>query len=151
MTPTATAASRSMSGPMLLLRTVHGSQLYGTAHAGSDIDIYEVHDYCDNRQVITKNLDITRVSLSKFLLLCDKGVPQALEAMFSPLATTDVLADYRRAYRPNIPNARETYARTIKNFALSDKPKAQRHARRLARNLSDLERYGRFNPMVYVA
>jgi hypothetical protein len=40
----------------------------------------------------------------------------------------------------------ETYFRTIKSFALQEGYKHKRHALRLALNLQDIGRYGRFNP-----
>lgn len=144
--------SAPTTAPTLLVRAVTGSHLYGLAHAGSDLDFYEVYDRLPGirqaRQTITGDLDVTRVGLSKFMAMADAGVPQALEVMFAPTdrCEVDVLADLRRAYRANVPEARATYARTIKNFAAATDAKRQRHARRLAANLTSLERWGRFDP-----
>ena len=138
----------------ILLDTVHGSHLYGLAHAGSDRDRYVVvarrpSDWVKARwaqQSIDGTQDVFTTDLASFLSMCDAGVPQALEAMFSAQATVDALPDFRRAYRAGVMTAGTTYRRTVKSFALAGDVKRRRHALRLAVNLSQLLATGRFSP-----
>lgn len=142
----------------VLFKTVHGSKLYGLSHAGSDDDFYTVVTKAGNttnhtrkkyaKQKITGNEDSMVVDLGTFLEMCRNGVPQALEAMFSDMTIgEDRIADLRRGFRVST-ETYERYYRTIKSFALSedDGIKKRRHALRLALNLRDIGRYGRFNP-----
>lgn len=137
----------------VLFKTRHGSHLYGLNHADSDEDFYTVVDrprgrrYKYSKQTIHNNEDSVVVNLSTWLRLCEKGVPQALEAMFAPNPLIDNLPFLRSAFRAGIP-ARQTYARTITNFVMNDDFKRRRHAVRLGFNLRDLGRYGRFNPVM---
>lgn len=139
---------------MLLLRTVHGSHLYGLNHPGSDLDYYEVRlgmpgiRKRKGRQTIVGNLDTHVVDLSTFREFCDLGVPQALEALFSPVAEVDLLTAFRFNYYVNLSAARATYERTARNFEKSENPKMQRHARRLRMNLETMMEFGRFNPQL---
>lgn len=135
----------------IALTTTHGSRLYGLAHANSDQDTYTIFtDAPDNLrfQSIKGADDQFWISLDQFLLLCADGTPQALEAMFSPMATcTPLMAAYRGAYRASLSAMRMKYRRTITNFAEGDTLKKRRHALRLALNLTDAERFGgRFCP-----
>lgn len=138
-----------------LLETVHGSHLYRLAHEGSDVDTYRVIDgfrgarpnrvrHTVDREAGT---DVTVVGLSTFMHLCEEGVPQALEAMFSPVAVVDRMAELRSAYRVGW-TTRRTYMRTAKNFINGDTEKKQRHACRLLLNLDVALRYGRFDPVL---
>lgn len=140
---------------MTLLETVHGSHLYGLDHYDSDLDTYRVIENQRRtrkhwvRHTVDKEAgtDVTVVDLSTFMHFCEQGVPQALEAMFSPVATVDVIADLRRSYRVGSA-MRATYMRTAKNFALSGESKKRRHALRLLMNLYVAQRTGRFNPVL---
>lgn len=148
-----------------VLHTVHGSHLYGLNHAGSDLDTYQVFISDDKRQLeqqIDGDDDVTRIHLEQFLQQVERGVPQALEALFSPLAVhrpgwEAFFADLR----PNYHKARATYRRTALNFAFhhgkrtgaalqraktTERIKLRRHALRLALNLHDLMTTGTFNP-----
>lgn len=136
----------------MLFKTVHGSHLYGTAHENSDKDFYVVIEPTGKRkyakQTIVDGIDTTTVDLGTWLRHCQFGVPQALEAMFSPLAIYDGLPALRNSFRAGT-EARRTYARTIKNFIYDhDTFKSRRHALRLSIELHDLLRYGRFNPVM---
>lgn len=135
----------------IALTTTHGSRLYGLAHATSDQDTYTVFtDAPDNlrHQSLKGADDQFWISLDQFLLLCADGTPQALEAMFSPMATCSPLMEaYRATYRAPLGAMRMKYRRTVANFAEGDTLKKRRHALRLALNLTDAERLGgRFNP-----
>lgn len=131
-----------------IFETIHGSHLYGLAHAESDVDTYRVIlDKVKSKHTISGDQDITVVSLDKFLLQAGKGNPQALEAMFSPIPTLDEISALRSAFRPNLAETIHTYSRTIRNFSYGDR-KQQRHALRLALNVNDLYEHGYFNPRI---
>lgn len=140
----------------VLFRTVHGSHLYGLSHAGSDSDYYTVvtkKPVPTNRQVkaryakqtIVGEDDNMVVDFGTWVEMCKTGVPQALEAMYSQMALQDDIADFRASFRVST-GVYETYMRTIKSFALQEGYKKKRHALRLALNLNELARTGRFNP-----
>src|SRR5699024_3000244 len=103
---------------MVLLRMRSGSHLYGTNTAVSDEDWFEVHDRLPGRrqsaQKIVGDQDVTSVGLSEFVRQAEKGVPQALEAMFTPddWPEVDLISAYRRAWRPNTGAAVGTYPRS---------------------------------------
>lgn len=117
--------------PLTVLETVHGSHLYGLATPTSDLDTYRVvarraEDYSalevrgsehfKTVQTIKDGDDVLVTNLSAFLRKCDEGVPQALEALFSPVATS-LLEDFRQSYFINTAAVANTYRRTIMNFA----------------------------------
>lgn len=137
----------------VLFKTQHGSHLYGLNHADSDEDFYTVVDrprgrrYKWAKQSINDGIDSMRVDLPTWLRLCDKGVPQALEAMFAPNPLVDKLPSLRAAYRAG-GEAHHTYRRTIRNFVEADDFKRRRHAVRLGMNLRDLLHSGRFCPVL---
>lgn len=144
-----------------LFKTVHGSRLYGLAHAGSDEDFYTVvtKKPADTRigrqtraryakQKITGDEDSMVVDFGTWVEMCRAGVPQALEAMFSQMPIgDDRIADFRAGFRVGT-EIYERYYRTIKSFALQEDEgiKKRRHALRLALNLNEMARTGRFNP-----
>lgn len=137
----------------LLFRTIHGSRLYGLSHVDSDYDYFEVYgfDKQRSRQRIAGTDDRTKVSYDKFMLGCEKGVPQFLEAMFSNHADFDNMPfDRRLYYNPGMTKVRDTYMRTIKSFWNSgveeNNFKKKRHAMRLVLNLREMQGNGRFNP-----
>ena len=136
----------------ILFKTVHGSHLYGLAHAESDNDFYTVLDKVKNarakyaKQTISDDgTDSMVVDLGTWLDQCVSGVPQALEAMFSESPIMDDISHFRRAYRVST-GASERYLRTITNFVFTQDPKRKRHGLRLALNMYDFTRAGRFNP-----
>lgn len=135
----------------VLYKTVHGSHLYGLAHANSDSDFFIV---CANApkkkaryaaQSIQGSEDKTIMDFSTWLQSCVKGVPQALEAMFSHMPVHDEIGAFRASYRVG-PTAYETYLRTIKNFVMAGDFKRKRHALRLALNMHEFSSLGFFNP-----
>jgi len=141
----------------VLFKTVHGSRLYGLSHANSDEDFYTVVSKVKTakakyaRQSIVDNVDSMVVDFGTWLRQCEMGVPQALEAMFSQMPLVDNIESFRLGYRCGT-GVWERYLRTIKSFALNEDAdeklrfKKKRHALRLAFNLNELSRYGRFNP-----
>lgn len=110
------------------LETIHGSHLYGLNRPGSDLDTYRVvvsDPYGDprtltslrTRQRIDGEDDVLETNLTAFLLKCNEGVPQALEAMFSRKAPPAPLDAYRYSYYLNTAGFAKTYKRTVMNFA----------------------------------
>lgn len=135
----------------VLYKTVHGSHLYGLAHEHSDNDYYTVLDKVKTgkaryaKQTIIGSEDSMVVDFGTWLESCSKGVPQALEAMFSTMAIEDSIADFRAGYRVGT-EVYGTYMRTIKSFIMTDEFKTKRHGLRLAFNLFDIRDRGMFNP-----
>ena len=134
-----------------ILYTVHGSHLYGLAHEHSDRDTYRVV-LCDDKRYISHMVDdvsdSTVIHLVRFVQQVNKGVPQALEALYSRSATHNTAyLPYLRSLRPDPYTVADTYWRTALNFAEGDF-KQKRHAMRLVLNLHDFMRYGSFNPQL---
>lgn len=140
----------------VLLATPLGPRLYGLSHAESDHDIFVVRGWEKGRskQSIANGIDMTIVHYDKFMRLCEKGVPQYLEAMFSPLATIDRIPFIRQTYHVGLTNVNDTYLRTIKSFweegVEQDNFKLRRHAARLTLNLRSMHECGRFDPVLNV-
>lgn len=133
----------------MLLRLLIGSHLYGTAHEDSDFDWYEVHHGIRSKQEISGSVDTTRFSLGEFMRQADKGVPQALEVMFSPIGWPEVdkIEALRLGFRVNVAQAANTYERTIKAFhKVKPTPKRLVHAKRIEWQRDQLIQYGRFDP-----
>lgn len=135
----------------LLFSTPHGSHLYGLAHAGSDRDTYAVYGNVPHkrahwaRQTIVGDQDQFSIDLGTWLHHCEIGVPQALEAMFSPIPTFDQLGPLRAGFRVGtavIPR----FMRTIRSFCADGSVKRRRHALRLSINARDLLHHGRYDP-----
>ena len=137
---------------MLLFRTIHGSHLYGLAHEHSDLDTYQViatkhrSRLRNVKQRINDKDDTTTVDFCTWMAMCEKSVPQALEAMFSQQAEFDMIAEFRRAFVVSRATLHDTYRRTVKSFSEQDNYKKNRHALRLCVNMWDAWEYGRFNP-----
>lgn len=135
----------------VLFKTPHGSNLYRLSHEHSDNDFYTVLDKVPTkkkkyaRQTIVGNEDNMTVDFGTWLNMCVNGVPQALEAMFSQMAIVDHIADFRAGYRVGT-GVFERYLRTINSFCMTQDPKRKRHGLRLALNMYDFTRAGRFNP-----
>lgn len=137
----------------VLLSTVHGSHLYGLAREHSDLDTYIV--VSDNngkvkpQQTIIDNHDTTLIGLSAFMKQIHKGVPQALEALYSPYADIDDLP-FRNFYYCNSSEVVNTYLRTMKSFMLDTRHeyKYKKHALRLTYNLNSILEYGFFTPVL---
>ena len=129
---------------------MHGSYLYGLAHSQSDIDLYRVilteDKHYNSHKVYGGQWDFTVLSLDRFVDQVNKGVPQALEALYAQHAYhhSDYW-HYLRGLRPDRYTVAATYWRTALNFAEGDY-KSKRHALRLALNLFDFMRDGFFDP-----
>lgn len=156
-------------GEEWVLRTIHGSHLYGTNTANSDVDYYWVFtspDYNRSkmcRQAVSPNgIDVTVLSLDRFMYFCSIGVPQALEALYSHKA--DINPKYfplLKGIKPGYYQTLDRYERTIFNFAFNtggrsarqadkmspqQKAKLKRHSLRLAYNYRQFSERSTFNP-----
>lgn len=136
----------------LIFSTVHGSHLYGLAHEGSDLDVYEVYEGKSLKlHQKTDGLDDSvRGTLDAFLVRAYTGSHQSVEALFSEQKQwAPGMHRMWGHYIDNIlirgPEVFAKYERTIKKFSYGDF-KRRRHAARLSLNLRSLREYGRFNP-----
>lgn len=147
-----------------LLLTHGGSILYGLNHVNSDEDFYRVvkdEFYWEAigaapsgnrrrmaRQTIRGDRDEMTVAFGTFAQFAFDGAPQALESMFSQMATIDHLEEFRTSYYASTgpDSMRENYRRTIHRFCYGTF-KQRRHALRLSINLNQAqESGGKFNP-----
>lgn len=135
----------------VLFKTVTGSRLYGLSHSESDYDYFVVVSKVKSNRArysthkIKGDEDTVTVDHGAFTEGLRKGVPQYLEAVFSDVPEVDMLTAWRHSYRFTT-QAWDTYLRTIKSSAMQETMKSRRHAIRLAYNMADLRRYGKFNP-----
>jgi len=135
-----------------IFETIHGSHLYGLAHAGSDRDVYLVTTSLATkaRHRQGEEQDTATVPWDVFLRRIYEGSHQSVEALFSPYKEWNPkyasLAPMLDDYRITGSNVFAKYERTIKKFSYSDEFKRRRHAVRLFLNLRDLRRDGRFDP-----
>lgn len=146
----------------ILLKTQHGSHLYGLSTPQSDLDFYVVYEfpwknYRPRKQVdqkIKDDLDITTASLERFTDLCFKGIPQSLETLFSDSSKWleydsswyDKSSSIKEQMKDFVPAVLETYKRTAWNFFEKDDFKKNRHALRLCFNAAELREKNYFNP-----
>lgn len=141
-----------------MLETVHGSRLYGTNHEASDFDYYRVICSGRTQQKIEGDEDTTTVQLHDFIRQVSVGVPQALEALWSPVKTVDPSWKYFfNSLHPGYGETIDRYNRTIANFmgwrkgggrgrTREPSNKTRLHALRLMHNLQDYLESGSFNP-----
>lgn len=135
---------------MVILKTLTGSRLYGFSHADSDYDYYQVTIGAGKSgQVIKDGIDTVTLTFPAFSNHVAKGVPQAMEALYSPIK--EVHPSYAMLFAGMEPDQNElirTYRRTIRHFVLQDTDKHRRHAMRLTINLAEWWDMGSFNPTV---
>jgi len=142
---------RAVEGQPCLLRTIHGSRLYGLSHADSDFDWYFVYDTDLRRgnQSVHGDYDETIVPKQVFMEQIANGHPKALEALFSPSAErSPVFEELARTFRVGPGPAVRGTRSLLRSFALNDTFKNRRHILRLAFQLRDTMEYGRFNPVL---
>lgn len=133
----------------VILKTIHGSHLYGLNHTHSDNDMYVVVDGPKDyvKHEIRGTNDVFALSLTRFLKYCEQAVPQSLEALFSPYASLrEDYAPLLTSFRVGTQPAQERYRRTIRNFSTSTDFKRKRHAYRLSINLCQSVRTGTIRP-----
>lgn len=126
------------------METVHGSTLYNLNHPESDYDLYRVWSGKGRMRQNIGDKDVTNKSFDQFLKECGRGVPGALEALWSPVKTVDKL--YFLNVVPGYSETVNRYLRTIKSFWMSGDLKKRRHSARLYLNLQDYMTCGKFNP-----
>lgn len=143
-----------------LIKTLHGSHLYGLSTPESDVDYYEVYRFLNQRyrpkklaqQNISDNIDSFRVERDRFHNFCIKGVPQAIEVLYAP-EDAIIYADeewysfvdlIKEDVLNNLSEVLETYKRTALNFWKDDQKK-KRHAYRLLCNAEQLRFTGRMD------
>lgn len=149
-----------------IFTTIHGSHLYGLNNNSSDVDHYVV--VRDGSTIQSKkdseDVLIIIITLDDFLTSVSKGVPQAVEALFSSkkVYQNSNWEPYINGLRPGN-NLLTIYRRTIFNFAHRNggrtggalvtaksspyyQMKIKRHALRLCINLNEYVLYGMFNP-----
>lgn len=137
----------------VLLDTPHGSNLYGTATPTSDEDRYIVLEPSRTvearlrkfpLQLLYAKQDVYVTDVSSFMMMCDAGVPQALEALKSRQAIVDNIP-WRHSYRVGgLYVAR--HLRAMRSMHVRDTVKGRRHAARIGLNLRALRLHGTFNP-----
>lgn len=132
----------------MLYSVVNGSNLYGLATSHSDVDVYNVYaGKGKSSQRFCGDFDITTHSFDSWIKNCNKGIPQALEAMFAPTSFVleSAVEDFRHSFYAHGAEVIDTYSRTIYKLAMGNQRK-RGHAIRLAFQLSDIMESGRFNP-----
>lgn len=139
-----------MTESNIIFRTIHGSHLYGLNHEGSDMDFYTV--VIGNQKphhTIVNGVDTVTVGFPTFLRMAQFGSHQSVEALMSD---QKVWHSREKSISPFLdrmkicgPEVFTKYERTIRAFSFGDE-KRRRHAVRLAQNLSQLRKHGRFNP-----
>tara|TARA_R110002051_G_scaffold314950_4_gene392662 strand:- start:8061 stop:8549 length:489 start_codon:yes stop_codon:yes gene_type:complete len=133
----------------LILQTLHGSRLYGTAHADSDYDTFVVDTDVERaEQTIDGADDLTQMSLEAFLENVFRGSAQSCEAMFSPVAQVD--PRYAAMFAGIRVTGAESHARYRRNIEehSGGNLKRRRHAVRLGLNFAELRATGRFDPQM---
>lgn len=137
----------------IIFRTVHGSRLYGLAHAGSDHDTFTVTTQTGTKAKHSVSADgiddSVIVGFGRFMDNARRGSHQSVEAAFS---RQQVWNPNYLHLRPMVASMRicgpevfARYERTIKAFAYGSLKK-RRHAVRLNINLTCLRAQGHFNP-----
>ena len=132
---------------MEILRTIHGSRLYGTYHDQSDFDWYSVRlEGRRARQSIVGDQDNVVLNYEEFLKQVFRGVPQACEALWSPEAEIHPkYLPYLRSIRLWGGEPADRHERTVRNFCYGDF-KRRRHAVRMGWNLMNLRQQGWYYP-----
>lgn len=138
----------------LIFSTVHGSHLYGLAHADSDDDVYYVTEGKGKTlyQRVDGFDDYVIGTLDAFLHRAYTGSHQSVEALFSNekqwgIGMEEKYGAFMNSIRIRGSEVFAKYERTIRKFCFGAY-KRRVHAARLACNLRDLRECGRFDPML---
>jgi len=137
----------------LLFRSYAGSILHGLSTPSSDIDIFEIHSESfgsahANKQEVQKiegELDVTKITLSRFMQRSMDGSHQCLDAMFSSIAEVDEISALRKSFYAGSSTV-EVFGRSIRELAHQKPPKKRRHAVRVTLNLIQMMETGRYEP-----
>lgn len=146
-----------LDGKTVVLLTQTGSRLYGLHNKRSDYDWYAVVlEGTKTAHKVVGDEDVTVVPLSHYLDLVARGVPQALEALWSRNAYRDErYAPLLAALRPNLWQARYRHLSEQGNFNPDNYSaeeiayrtrKAYRHKARLALQWLAMLQHGTYNP-----
>lgn len=137
----------------VIFSTIHGSHLYGLAHAGSDRDVARVTTSTATKARHRNGVeeDTMTIPWDVLLIRIQEGSHQSLETLFSPYKEWNPeyvhLKPYVEGWTITGSEVFAKYERTIKKFCYGDF-KRRRHAVRLSLNLRDLRRDGRFDPVL---
>ena len=132
-----------------ILRTVHGSRLYGLAGPNSDEDIFTVYPTGRNSQKIIGTIDYIDWNLPTFIKNVGEGIPQALEALWSEQAfIADEYKPWFSKMYPNFISMVDNYSSTMHSSVLQGTAKGNQRAMRMAYNLGEAYEYGKFNPTI---
>ena len=143
-----TTKAGQRSPKFLLIRSDAGARLAGSRIA-SPVETWEVFDHLSCRHTARQRVrwradgsctETVQIGLGQWLKLCHDGVPEALDVMFAPADRVDVdLLDELRAGWRAEQHTVDAYARRA----------AGAHDRRLAYNLGELRRWGRYDPTAW--
>lgn len=134
----------------VIMATVHGSYLYGTAHSLSDVDFYVVVQEGKSKQkVYQDHTDVIMVTFEDFLSLINAGSHQAVEALYSPYKIVNFNSPYAAmlgALRPNksafvrksLSAANSFRGRAESEESKQKREKFLRHAARLEKSATDM-------------
>ena len=134
---------------MLLLKTLTGSRLYGTASPDSDYDYICVYsENIKSRHKIKDGYDVQEWSLSTFMKLAWKGSHNALDIMWCPVnfPEVDLLTAMRLGFRVDPWVAWPRFIKTIQSVTDRDDRKGRLHAARLQHNLDSIMDKGWYDP-----
>lgn len=99
--------AQSQYGNKLLMATVHGSWLYGTAHEHSDVDLYIVVDNVRTKQHVNAHgIDTMRINTAAYFEQLSHGAHQAVEAHYSPYRVINTNHPWARLLMHTVPSAR---------------------------------------------
>lgn len=94
-------------GDDVLMSTVHGSWLYGTAHEHSDTDLYVVVDNVRTKQhVDAHGIDTMRINTAAYFEQLSHGAHQAVEAHYSPYRVINTNHPWAHMLMHTVPSAR---------------------------------------------
>ena len=134
-----------LEGKTVLLLTPTGSRLYGTHRPDSDHDFWAVvlEGVKPSHEVVGEE-DVAVIPLSHFQKMIANGVPQALEALWSPKATFHPAWEaYMKGMKPNVWNAKY---RHLAPQGTSVVQKERMHRARLSLQWLQMAAFGQFNP-----
>lgn len=144
---------------MLLLESIHGSRLYGLHHENSDWDYWRVYANTPKAkarnisQTISGDQDSVDMDFSTLVAYADRSSHQVLEMIFSQKKTHCLIDHWCDNFVVNLSTLRDLYYRTVVNFWMKAwasegrlRTKTFRHCVRMAINLEEAQRLGRFNP-----
>ena len=134
-----------LEGKTVLLLTPTGSRLYGTHRPDSDHDFWAVvlEGVKPSHKVVGEE-DVAVIPLKHFQEMLNKGVPQALEALWSPQAQFHAQWEsYMKALQPNVWSAKYRHLAKQGEKVVQ---KERMHKARLSLQWLQMAAFGKFNP-----